>query len=775
VVPAVLYSLVTSSACCWDRRETGGKKHDLLAADARIRTKASYGLGCLSSLFSIMVWSPRVPLLVPFAWVILSVLLRLLLCRNIFLVSTLGIHRPLRRQCGGFDGRIFMMNSYLDTLSSKAVGSNPSNNDYVQARESSKKLRADSEKLASELHDLKSSLASLRTKMKKGNKRSIQITEDDAPKKRVLGSDICVINSNREIIKPSAPYPVKTNNARTGHNGMKNTEILAAKISALGSRLDNFYFSHTIPTTTYQANNLISHCIGDEIKNQTDSKSSSGGEILPGFINLIGSTMLQNNTQLVFYDTDRAPAINASIDSLSYSSFRFIRKGPRDAECAAKDSIHIMNQNGVPLSFSNSSTSICIDSESQSNVNEMSQAAPLGDENFELNSSQYISAASYGLYGSIMRTKKHAFFPLSTNFKKLSHNLATSDCLINSFSSRTFLARNMSEDSSERVYFRTNCFSARGKSLSQLISQAMKQRLGLATLQGNITATEQDTKAFSTILARSSLSSRFAHENDTHTEEETSSLKTFTSGNTNANLGVLNTSLDAYIEDLPSAPVLASPGASNLSASIVKHPILDNSSSTKGMGAQENNSSIASLTFAEPTIPCYDGSRKKKSLIRAPRQSKAADQLKDFFSRSAPSDRHEKDIPSRLIDANSFFFATPSEDDTSLTVGTKYGQIYEKSQPLTPPFFLVLPQNDAFSEVCLDSEQSIHNVQPLSDDSRRMERNYSATSSVFLTNQIKISAQNRKSHIDNFFQRGITSNLKTAITTGLCLFLLACP
>jgi hypothetical protein len=652
-----------------------------------------------------------------------------------------------------------MMNSYLDTLSSKAVRSNPSNNDSVQARESSKKMPADSEKLASELHDLKNSLASLRTKMKKGNKSSRQIKEDDAPKKQVC-SDIYVINSNRENIKLSAPYPVITNMARTGHDGMKNTEILAARISALGSRLDNFYISHAIPTTTYYANNLICHCIGNGIKNHTDSKSSSAGEILSGFINPIGRIMVKNNTQLISFDTDRAPAINASIDSLSYSSIRFIRKGPRDAECVAKESIHIMNQSGVPLSFSNSSTSICIESVSQSNVNEMNQAAPLGDENFELNSSQYISAASYGLYGSIMRTKKHALL---------------SDSLINSLSSRTFLGRNVSEDSSEGEYLRTECFAASSKSISQMISEAMRQRLGHATLQGNITATEQDTKAFSTMFDRSSLLSRFAHENDTHTEEETLSLKTFKSGNTRANLGVINTSFDACIENLPAAHALASPGASNLSTSMVKQPILDSSSSTKGMGAQENNSSIASLTFTQPAFPCYDGSRKKKSLLRAPRQPKAADQLKDFFSTSAPSNRHEKDIPSRLRDANSFFFATSSEDDTSLTVGTKYGQLDEKSQPLTPPFFLVLPQNDAFSEERIYSGESSYNVQSLSDDNQRMERNYSATSSVFLSNQIKISAQNREFHIDNFFQRGITSNLKTAITTGLCLFLLACP
>lgn len=662
------------------------------------------------------------------------------------------------------------MNSYLDSLSSKPVGSHPSNNDSVQARESSKKMRADSERLASELHDLKNSITSLRTKMKNRNKSSRPIEEDDSPKKQMLGSNF---NVYPESIRLSAPYPVKTNMARTGHNDMKRTEALTARISALGSRLDNFSVRHKISTNTNQTNNRIS---GNGIKNHTDSESSTTGEILyskPGFMNPIGGILLQNNTEIVSYYKDGVPTIISSVDSLPFSSVRFIRKGLRDAEYAENYSIHNMNQYGDPSCFSSSNTSICIERFSQSNFDAMNQPAPLVDENFELNSSQYISAASFGLYASIMRTMKHPFFPISSTLEKKSHSLAISDSLGNSFSSRTCLGRNVSVDSSEKVTLRTESLAANRKSLSKNISCAMKQKLEIASSQGNIAATRQYTEAFSEMLD-SGLPIRCADGNDTYAEEEyLRSHKPFISSNTDSNLGILNTLLNACIEDLPLTPALASHGVPNLDTSIVKQPSLDNSSNTHEMHAQENRS------YIEPAIPCYDGSSEKQRLRSLPRQSKAAVQLTESFSASASSNMHKNHNLSKVKDAKVFFFATPTEDDTSLSGGTSHDQIFEKSPSL--PFFLVLPKNDHISEVGLDSEQSINNLQPLLDDSRKTDREYSATSSVLLTKQINISAQNRASHfilkkdIEKFFQRGITSNLKTAITTGLCLFLLACP
>ena len=82
--------------------------------------------------------------------------------------------------------------------------------------------------------------------------------------------------------------------------GDKSTEVFIGELNpSIAGQVLRVELKETTTPTAYQANNLISHCIGDEIKKQTDSKSSSGGEILPpGFINLIGSTMLQNNTQL---------------------------------------------------------------------------------------------------------------------------------------------------------------------------------------------------------------------------------------------------------------------------------------------------------------------------------------------------------------------------------------------------------------------------------------------------------------------------------------------
>lgn len=668
-----------------------------------------------------------------------------------------------------------MMNSYLDSLSPKTVTNNPFNNDSVQGRQASQKMRADSERLASELHDLKNSMSSLRTKMKNANKSSRPIKEDDSPKKQMLGSNFTVINSNPESIRLSAPYPIKTSMARAGHNDMKRTEALTARISALGSRLDNISFRHKISTTTNQTNDRIPRCPGNGIRNHTVSKSSTAGEILyykPGFNTPIGGIVHQNNTKLVSYDTGRAPAINSSVDSLPFSSCRFTRKGLRDAEYAENYSTHNMNPYGDPSRFHSSSTSSCIERFSPSNFDAMNQSAPLGNENFELNSSQCTSAASCGLFRSIMRTKKYPFFPMISTLKKRSHNLEISDSLGNSFSSKTYLSRNVSEDCSEKVNLRTEFLAANRKSLSKNISWAMKQKLELAASHGCIAATRQYAEAFSNMFD-SSRPSRWAYGNHTYAEEENLSHKPFTSSNTNTNLGVLNTLLNASIEDLPIAPALPRHEVSNLNISIVKLPSLDNSSSTNEMHAQEKSSSI------EPAIPCYDGSSQKQILRSLPRQSKAAVQLVESFSASASSKMHENDNLSKVKDANVFFFATPAEDDTSLSGGTNYGQKCEKSS--SPPFFLILPGNDHFSEVGLDSEQSFYNLPSLLHDSRRTKSDHSATSSALLTKQINISAQNRASHfilkkdIENIFQRGITSNLKTAITTGLCLFLLACP
>lgn len=112
--------------------------------------------------------------------IVLPILVILLLLENYHAVSAF-----LRSSCASPEGRIFMVKSYLDNLSSAPTKSYP---------EASATTLTESDKVVSELLDLKSSLSKLTTKMSSKKASSRQLTAEEELKARKLESSISMIS-----------------------------------------------------------------------------------------------------------------------------------------------------------------------------------------------------------------------------------------------------------------------------------------------------------------------------------------------------------------------------------------------------------------------------------------------------------------------------------------------------------------------------------------------------------------------------------------------------
>ncbi len=730
----------------------------------------------------------------PFALMFLPMLLELLVGKNIFLASAFGRHCHIGRRYASSDGSFFMMNSYLDNLSSKSSSSH-----------TSAKIWTESERVVSELQDLKSSLSKLRTKLNNTKKSSRLIEVEETSKSQVLECNIIMINSNVDNLS------FKHSSRKTGDayiDGSPPPNSLSSIISALGSRLDKLSSNTKINST---ASYPSSNCITPSNRNRNIGNQDNGNQKYkfsplenssskPTYIIPVGSSMSQKVTTQAGHDGEIISAIGSYLDNLSISSISITPHGRRDAESTTQDSNINLSQNLGPAPSKNLSTSPFVETLSQSKPGAMNPPASPGRNTSDLYDFSFKHASTSspvgdGFYQSIVKAKKYVTV-LSPNQETLSQKPNSPDSASNSVSLRSardtkLAGRSLSAAGSNVVHSTPRFSTATGKSFSQSILVAMKRAADsvtrtcpfvLSTTERSATSKEHPTGMGSSTHA-------------SYCEEESSTLTPCTSAKpspeskTNvvkqhSNLGMINTLMDTFINNEPIKSTSANPGGCEISTSypteLKKQVFLSNSSA---YGTEQDVAKLSyrlsdsrSLIVAEPAsfISTY-GATSKKQPLRSLTQPKAVDS--PLYDVNASANISRKDLSSRVLESSSFFFAMPVDDDTSSAEGINSAQPIAASQQTTPPFFLVLPANDAPSLVGANTQKSTNFLQQQSADGLPKEKTCSANKGgIPLTNAINIALQrgmvqdSSKKSNDRLFLHTIPNGLRKAFMTGLCIF-----